>query len=116
MSTHYDVVVLGAGPGAYVAAIRAAHLGKTVAVVEKQYCSTVTSVKPARIIKDAIRVPDRPLASESVNALTIARVDAASGELSTIESQSRSAITARPPGTSTRRASASALSGSAMCR
>ena len=82
MSTHYDVVVLGAGPGAYVAAIRAAHLGKTVAVVEKQYCSTVTSVKPACIIKDAIRVPDRPLASESVNALTIARVDAASGELS----------------------------------
>ena len=32
----YDVVVIGAGTGGYVAAIRAAQLGKTVAVVEKQ--------------------------------------------------------------------------------
>jgi dihydrolipoamide dehydrogenase len=32
----YDVVVIGAGTGGYVAAIRAAQLGRTVAVVEKQ--------------------------------------------------------------------------------
>lgn len=31
----FDVVVIGAGPGGYVSAIRAAQLGKTVAVVEK---------------------------------------------------------------------------------
>lgn len=31
----YDVVVIGAGPGGYVAAIRAAQLGLTVALVEK---------------------------------------------------------------------------------
>jgi dihydrolipoamide dehydrogenase len=31
----YDIVVLGGGPGGYVAAIRAAQLGKSVAVVEK---------------------------------------------------------------------------------
>ena len=35
-SNSYDVVVIGAGSGGYVAAIRAAQLGKTVAVVEKQ--------------------------------------------------------------------------------
>jgi dihydrolipoyl dehydrogenase len=32
----YDVVIIGAGTGGYVAAIRAAQLGKKVAVVEKQ--------------------------------------------------------------------------------
>lgn len=31
----YDIVVLGGGPGGYIAAIRAAQLGKTVAVVER---------------------------------------------------------------------------------
>ena len=36
-STPYDVVVIGAGPGGYVAAIRAAQLGAHVAIVEKQY-------------------------------------------------------------------------------
>ena len=30
----FDVIVVGAGPGGYVAAIRAAQLGKTTAVVE----------------------------------------------------------------------------------
>ena len=36
-STHYDVAIIGAGPGGYVAAIRAAQLGAKVAIVEKQY-------------------------------------------------------------------------------
>jgi dihydrolipoamide dehydrogenase len=36
LSKSYDVVVIGAGTGGYVAAIRSAQLGKTVAVVEKQ--------------------------------------------------------------------------------
>lgn len=35
--THFDVVVLGAGPGGYVAAIRAAQLGLNTAVVEPKY-------------------------------------------------------------------------------
>jgi dihydrolipoamide dehydrogenase len=34
---HYDLVVLGAGSGGYVAAIRAAQLGLSVAVVEERY-------------------------------------------------------------------------------
>src|ERR1700745_13158 len=33
--TNYDVVVIGAGPGGYVAAIRAAQLGLKTACIEK---------------------------------------------------------------------------------
>jgi len=36
MSQQYDLVVIGGGPGGYVAALRAAQLGMTVAVVEKR--------------------------------------------------------------------------------
>jgi len=37
MTNHVDVMVLGAGPGGYVAAIRAAQLGRSVAVVESRW-------------------------------------------------------------------------------
>lgn len=33
---NFDVIVIGAGPGGYVAAFRAAQLGKTVAIIEKE--------------------------------------------------------------------------------
>ncbi|WP_124727230.1 dihydrolipoyl dehydrogenase [Staphylospora marina] len=36
MAENYDLVVLGAGPGGYVAAVRAAQLGMKVAVVERE--------------------------------------------------------------------------------
>jgi dihydrolipoamide dehydrogenase len=35
MSQEFDVVVIGAGPGGYIAAVRAAQLGKSVACIEK---------------------------------------------------------------------------------
>src|SRR6266540_1404440 len=35
MADSYDVIVIGGGPGGYVAAIRAAQLGQKTAVVEK---------------------------------------------------------------------------------
>ncbi|HUS53693.1 MAG TPA: dihydrolipoyl dehydrogenase [Thermohalobaculum sp.] len=37
MSTAFDVVIIGAGPGGYVAAIRAAQLGLKVAIVEREH-------------------------------------------------------------------------------
>ena len=36
MASKYDVIVIGSGPGGYVAAIRASQLGKKVAVVERE--------------------------------------------------------------------------------
>ena len=33
--THYDIAIIGGGPGGYVAAIRAAQLGKKAVVVER---------------------------------------------------------------------------------
>ncbi|MBT3272056.1 MAG: FAD-dependent oxidoreductase, partial [Spirochaetales bacterium] len=35
MSEKFDIAIIGAGPGGYVAAIRAAQLGKKVALIEK---------------------------------------------------------------------------------
>ena len=34
--SHYQLIVIGAGPGGYEAALRAAKLGKKVAVVERR--------------------------------------------------------------------------------
>src|SRR5260221_7531248 len=36
-NTQYDLVVIGAGPGGYVAAIRAAQLGMKVACIDRQF-------------------------------------------------------------------------------
>src|SRR5207249_10299490 len=36
MAEHFDLIVIGSGPGGYVAAIRAAQLGMKVACVEKR--------------------------------------------------------------------------------
>ena len=33
---HFDILVIGAGPGGYVAAIRAAQLGKKVGIIERE--------------------------------------------------------------------------------
>ena len=35
MTTTHDLVIIGSGPGGYVAAIRAAQLGMSVAIVER---------------------------------------------------------------------------------
>ena len=41
LATEVDTIVIGAGPGGYVAAIRAAQLGQKVTIVEKEYIGGV---------------------------------------------------------------------------
>lgn len=57
MANQYDVVVLGAGPGGYVAAIRAAQLGKKVAIIEKEYwggvCLNIGCIPSKALLKNA---------------------------------------------------------------
>lgn len=55
--THYDLIVLGAGPGGYVAAIRASQLGLKVAVVEEKYwggvCLNVGCIPSKALLRNA---------------------------------------------------------------
>ncbi|HML51373.1 MAG TPA: dihydrolipoyl dehydrogenase [Propionicimonas sp.] len=57
MTEEFDVVVLGAGPGGYVAAIRAAQLGKKVAIIEKQWwggvCLNVGCIPTKALLRNA---------------------------------------------------------------
>ena len=57
MSNQYNVVVLGAGPGGYVAAIRAAQLGLKTAVIEKEYwggvCLNIGCIPSKALLKNA---------------------------------------------------------------
>ncbi len=39
--TEYDLVVIGAGPGGYVSAIRASQLGLKTAIIDKQWLGGV---------------------------------------------------------------------------
>ena len=55
--SHYDLIVLGAGPGGYVAAIRASQLGLKVAVVEEKYwggvCLNVGCIPSKALLRNA---------------------------------------------------------------
>ena len=55
--THYDVVVLGAGPGGHVAAIRAAQLGLNTAIIEPKYwggvCLNVGCIPSKALLRNA---------------------------------------------------------------
>ncbi|MEV6424596.1 dihydrolipoyl dehydrogenase [Streptomyces sp. NPDC051662] len=57
MSTHFDVVVLGAGPGGYTAAVRATQLGLRTAVVEAKYwggvCLNVGCIPSKALLRNA---------------------------------------------------------------
>jgi len=57
VTAHYDVVVLGAGPGGYVAAIRAAQLGLSTAIIELKYwggvCNNVGCIPSKSLLRNA---------------------------------------------------------------
>ncbi|EIE98151.1 dihydrolipoyl dehydrogenase [Saccharomonospora glauca] len=57
MSEHFDVVVLGAGPGGYTAAVRAAQLGFDTAVIEERYwggvCLNVGCIPSKALLRNA---------------------------------------------------------------
>ena len=57
MTKTYDVVVLGAGPGGYVAAIRSAQLGLKTAIVEKEWwggvCLNVGCIPSKALLRNA---------------------------------------------------------------
>ena len=57
MASEFDVVVLGAGPGGYVGAIRAAQLGLSTAIVEKKYwggvCLNVGCIPSKALLRNA---------------------------------------------------------------
>jgi dihydrolipoamide dehydrogenase len=54
---HYNVVVLGAGPGGYVAAVRSAQLGLSTAIIEEKYwggvCLNVGCIPSKALLKNA---------------------------------------------------------------
>ncbi len=54
---HYDVVILGAGPGGYVAAVRCAQLGLSTAIIEQKYwggvCLNVGCIPSKALLKNA---------------------------------------------------------------
>lgn len=54
---HYDLVILGAGPGGYVAAVRGAQLGLSVAIIEEKYwggvCLNVGCIPSKALLRNA---------------------------------------------------------------
>jgi dihydrolipoamide dehydrogenase len=57
MSDHFDVVVLGSGPGGYTAAVRAAQLGQRTAIVEGRFwggvCLNVGCIPSKALLRNA---------------------------------------------------------------
>src|SRR5512137_1224884 len=57
MNNTYDVLIIGAGPGGYVCAIRAAQLGLKTAIVDKQWlggvCLNVGCIPSKALLKNA---------------------------------------------------------------
>ena len=57
MEKNYDLIIIGAGPGGYVAAIRAAQLGQKTAIIDKRWlggvCLNVGCIPSKSLLKNA---------------------------------------------------------------
>lgn len=80
--TSFDIIIIGAGPGGYVTAIRAAQLGFKVAVVERQFLGGICNnwgciptkalLRSAEIYHYMTHAKDYGLAAENVKADPVA--------------------------------------------
>ncbi len=77
MSQSFDVIVIGAGPGGYVAAIRAAQLGQKVAIIERENLGgiclnwgcipTKALLRSAEVFHMMLRAKEFGLSAENIN-------------------------------------------------
>lgn len=81
MSERFDLIVIGAGPGGYVAAIRAAQLGKKVACVEKRSgkalggtCLNVGCI-PSKALLDSSELYDVALHKFAKHGIKVPKVE-----------------------------------------
>ncbi len=79
MAKEYDVIVLGAGPGGYPAAIRASQLGANVAIIEKKHvggtCLNVGCIPTKAMVRAQEVLQDCRNASEFGIMVDNVRVD-----------------------------------------
>src|SRR6202050_4820329 len=79
MAEQYDLVVIGGGPGGYVAAIRAAQLGMKVACVEKRgalggTCLNVGCI-PSKALLDSSEKYEHAKAGMSEHGIKLGKVE-----------------------------------------
>ena len=88
----YDVIIIGAGPGGYVAAIRAAQLGLKTCVIEKE--------KPGGVCLNWGCIPSKNLIDQADTFLSLPeltkmglKIDTKGFDYSRVQKKSRGAVT-----------------------